>query len=173
MLQFAVRRNGCFPRPSSSPSMSMVRQSNGLCCSGPDGMARQPGHHRCCRRRCLRLQHTCNALCACHQVTSCSSITSNCTAGLQRLAASLAGAAPRFSPTSFDRQLHFFDEGRPELVAQYLLVLDALNFCFWPQVGAAAGIAVWLCILRNAGRTRTACCGLQLAAWTKGAAVFA
>lgn len=112
---------------------------------------------------------------ACHRVTFCSSIASNlpCTAGVQRLAASLAGAAPRFSPTSFDRQLHFFDEGRPELLAQYLLVLDALNFCFWPQVVAAAGTAVWLCTPRGAGRTRTACCGLQLAAWTKGAAVFA
>lgn len=33
----------------------------------------------------------------------------------------------------FDRQLHFWDEQRPELVAQYLLVVDALNFCFWPD----------------------------------------
>ena len=53
--------------------------------------------------------------------------------GVQQLAASLADAALHFSPTSFDRQLHFFDEGRPELVAQYLLVVDALNFCFWPD----------------------------------------
>ncbi|PRW33671.1 UPF0553 -like [Chlorella sorokiniana] len=56
-------------------------------------------------------------------------------ASLQRLAASLADAAPSFSPASFDRQLHFWDPANPELVAQFLLVLDALNFCFWPQEG--------------------------------------
>lgn len=55
--------------------------------------------------------------------------------GLEWLAASLAAAAPRLSPASFDRQLHFWDPNQPELVAQYLLVLDALNFCFWPQEG--------------------------------------
>ena len=32
-----------------------------------------------------------------------------------------------------DAELHFFDGG--PLTAQYLLVLDALNFCFWPEPG--------------------------------------
>jgi hypothetical protein len=26
---------------------------------------------------------------------------------------------------------HFWDAERPELSAQYILVVDALNFCFW------------------------------------------
>jgi hypothetical protein len=34
---------------------------------------------------------------------------------------------------AFDHQLHFFDPARPDLVAQYLLAVDALNFCFWPD----------------------------------------
>ncbi|KAI7835398.1 hypothetical protein COHA_010694 [Chlorella ohadii] len=55
--------------------------------------------------------------------------------GIQQLAASLADAAPHFSPASFDRTLHFWDPAQPERVSQYLLVLDALNFCFWPQEG--------------------------------------
>ena len=29
--------------------------------------------------------------------------------------------------------LHFFDGG--PLTAQYLLVIDTLNFCFWPESG--------------------------------------
>ncbi len=29
-----------------------------------------------------------------------------------------------------DAEAHFFDGG--PLTAQYLLVVDALNFCFWP-----------------------------------------
>jgi hypothetical protein len=29
--------------------------------------------------------------------------------------------------------LHFFDGG--PLTAQYLLVIDTLNFCFWPEGG--------------------------------------
>ena len=37
------------------------------------------------------------------------------------------------SPASFDKALHFWDAARPDLVAQYLLVVDALNFCFWPD----------------------------------------
>jgi Potential Queuosine, Q, salvage protein family len=32
-------------------------------------------------------------------------------------------------------ELHLWAEDNPELVAQYLLVVDALNFCFWPQPG--------------------------------------
>lgn len=44
----------------------------------------------------------------------------------QRLAA--APAAP-----GWDKSVHFADGG--PLTAQYLLVLDALNFCFWPDPG--------------------------------------
>ena len=34
-------------------------------------------------------------------------------------------------PKAFDEDLHFSDGGSP-LMAQYLLVVDSLNFCFWP-----------------------------------------
>lgn len=33
----------------------------------------------------------------------------------------------------FDHQLHYWDEGQPEAVLQYLLAVDTLNFCFWPD----------------------------------------
>jgi hypothetical protein len=36
---------------------------------------------------------------------------------------------------SFDRELHYWDSEQPDAVAQYLLVVDALNFCFWPDEG--------------------------------------
>lgn len=32
---------------------------------------------------------------------------------------------------SFDRDLHYADPSNPSLTAQYLLVVDAINFCFW------------------------------------------
>ena len=38
------------------------------------------------------------------------------------------------SPKAFDEDMHFSDGGSP-LMAQYLLVVDALNFCFWPGEG--------------------------------------
>lgn len=31
--------------------------------------------------------------------------------------------------------MHFRDTLRPELTLRYCLVLDALNFCFWPEPG--------------------------------------
>lgn len=34
--------------------------------------------------------------------------------------------------TGWDRSMHFADTTRPELLLRYLLVLDSLNFCFWP-----------------------------------------
>jgi len=34
---------------------------------------------------------------------------------------------------NFDRDLHFVDSDKPELTARYFFVLDALNFCFWPD----------------------------------------
>ncbi len=37
----------------------------------------------------------------------------------------------------FDRALHFVDEARPDLTAQYLFVLDTLNWCFWPDLEGA------------------------------------
>ena len=43
------------------------------------------------------------------------------------------------SPRAFDEDLHLGPSdlhlvggGEPALMAQYLLVVDALNFCFWP-----------------------------------------
>ena len=41
------------------------------------------------------------------------------------------------APIIFDRALHFVDESRPRLTAQYFFVLDALNFCFWPDADGA------------------------------------
>ena len=35
----------------------------------------------------------------------------------------------------WDRGLHFADTSRPELLLRSLLVLDSLNFCFWPRPG--------------------------------------
>lgn len=43
--------------------------------------------------------------------------------------------APASAPSRWDASVHFFDGG--PLSAQYLLVLDALNFCFWPDPGLA------------------------------------
>lgn len=34
---------------------------------------------------------------------------------------------------AFDRTLHFVDESRPALTVQFLFVVDALNWCFWPS----------------------------------------
>ena len=45
---------------------------------------------------------------------------------------------PQVSPKAFDEDMHFSDGGSP-LMAQYLLVVDALNFCFWPGEGGAWG----------------------------------
>ena len=38
-------------------------------------------------------------------------------------------------PREFDADLHFCDGG--DLTAQYLLLLDSINFCFWPDHDAA------------------------------------
>jgi hypothetical protein len=60
--------------------------------------------------------------------------------GLRKAAAVLASKLPALQTKSggengngegWDRELHFFDGG--PLTVQYLLVLDALNFCFWPD----------------------------------------
>lgn len=40
----------------------------------------------------------------------------------------------------FDRGLHYVDESEPAATLQYLFVLDALNWCFWPD-GDACGAA--------------------------------
>jgi Potential Queuosine, Q, salvage protein family len=52
---------------------------------------------------------------------------------VERVAASLtqqqlSGIA---SPAAFDGDLHFRNGG--PLTVQYLLALDAINFCFWPD----------------------------------------
>jgi Queuosine salvage protein len=35
-------------------------------------------------------------------------------------------------PPSWAQDYHFWDEKDADKTAQYILVLDALNFCFWP-----------------------------------------
>jgi hypothetical protein len=53
-------------------------------------------------------------------------------AAVERTAASISAADLQLitAPQAFDEDLHLVD-GSP-LTAQYLLVVDALNFCFWP-----------------------------------------
>ena len=34
-------------------------------------------------------------------------------------------------PSAWDRSLHYYDPHHAERTAQYLLAVDALNFCFW------------------------------------------
>jgi hypothetical protein len=38
-----------------------------------------------------------------------------------------------YTVKAFDTGLHFCDHQNPDIVAQYLLVLDTLNWCFWPD----------------------------------------
>ncbi|CAH9118899.1 unnamed protein product [Cuscuta epithymum] len=50
-------------------------------------------------------------------------------AGLEKVAEAMKNALPK---VEWDFEgIHFFDNG--PLTVQYLLVLDALNFCFWPD----------------------------------------
>jgi len=70
-------------------------------------------------------------------------------ARLAALAAEAAGA-PR-QGFEWDAEMHY--TGDPVLTAQYVLVLDSLNFCFWPVEGLAyADLAVGL---REAVRSDT------------------
>ena len=50
------------------------------------------------------------------------------------------------SPRAFDEDMHFSDGGSP-LMAQYLLVVDALNFCFWP--GDHGFACVCVCVVQS------------------------
>lgn len=54
-------------------------------------------------------------------------------AGVARLASSMrqSGLQRLTSPAAYDTEVHYFDNGPRTL--QYLLVVDALNFCFWPD----------------------------------------
>jgi hypothetical protein len=38
-----------------------------------------------------------------------------------------------YTVKSFDRDLHYADVSHPDLTISYLLVVDTLNFCFWPD----------------------------------------
>jgi len=58
-------------------------------------------------------------------------------AAVRAVAATWAESGLGAVPPVFDRALHFVDESRPRLTAQYLFVLDALNFCFWPDAEGA------------------------------------
>lgn len=51
-----------------------------------------------------------------------------CGAGIERVAEAMKDSIPN---VEWDFEgIHYFDNG--PLTVQYLLVLDALNFCFWP-----------------------------------------
>lgn len=54
---------------------------------------------------------------------------------LESYAAELCPKAKFTPPTWRSNPDHFFDAEEPELVAQYILVMDVLNFCFWPTEG--------------------------------------
>ena len=58
-------------------------------------------------------------------------------AAVRSVAATWAESGLGAVPPVFDRALHFVDESRPRLTAQYFFVLDALNFCFWPDADGA------------------------------------
>lgn len=48
--------------------------------------------------------------------------------GLEKVVNGIQGSIPKV-PWDFE-EIHYFDNG--PLTVQYLFVLDALNFCFWP-----------------------------------------
>ena len=55
------------------------------------------------------------------------------------------GLEDLYTIKSFDRDLHYADIQNPSLTISYLLVVDTLNFCFWPDseleyAGLAGGI---------------------------------
>ena len=59
-------------------------------------------------------------------------------ADMERIVRSLDAATLRALCSGtrlWDRSLHFADASRPELLLRSLLVLDSLNFCFWPRPG--------------------------------------
>jgi hypothetical protein len=43
------------------------------------------------------------------------------------------GVEDLYTIKSFDRDLHYADLANPTLTISYLLVVDSLNFCFWPD----------------------------------------
>ena len=55
------------------------------------------------------------------------------TSAINRLAASLSTTEleQMRAPAAFDKSIHFVDGGAHTV--QYLLLVDALNFCFWPR----------------------------------------
>lgn len=63
-------------------------------------------------------------------------------------------------PAAWDRSVHLWDPSRPETQIRYCMVLDALNFCFWPDPGfqydhLALALKVWGC-RRGGGGGRVA-----------------
>jgi len=71
----------------------------------------------------------------CHEVMQDSTHVKINDIAVSSLAAKLDAehAQDIYSLKGFDQEMHFFDSARPELTACYLLALDALNFCFWPD----------------------------------------
>ncbi|KAG1666814.1 hypothetical protein FOA52_011655 [Chlamydomonas sp. UWO 241] len=70
---------------------------------------------------------------SCSWVAEKSTLVTIDPAAVDRVAASLSDSTLReiCSPAAFDADLHFIDSG--PLTAQVVLVVDALNFCFWPD----------------------------------------
>ena len=61
-------------------------------------------------------------------------------AGIEKLVDHIGGQLPEIK---WDFEcIHYFDNG--PLTAQYMLVLDALNFCFWPGTFSVVDVR-WLC----------------------------
>ena len=49
------------------------------------------------------------------------------------LSARTAGDGSALPVPAWDADLHFFDPADPEMSAFYILLLDTLNFSFWPD----------------------------------------
>ena len=60
-----------------------------------------------------------------------------------------AGDGSALPVPAWDADLHFFDPADPEMSAFYILLLDSLNFSFWPddfavRVGRCRSRVTWL-----------------------------
>lgn len=64
-------------------------------------------------------------------------------AGIERVVENIQGSIPK---VEWDYEgIHYFDNG--PLTVQYLFVLDALNFCFWPGKISAYVFVIYSCLL--------------------------
>jgi len=113
------------PSISLRPSLSRGARFSATSCNVEDwgGITMSAAH------RCLDDIRTTT-----ERVTSLAKQVSIDEGALFRLASDIATAAKGSDRIQWDKETHYWDG--QDLTAQYLLVLDALNFCFWPSDGA-------------------------------------